>query len=75
VSSIGTLAITENSATSRTCSRPLPPIAVRAARRIATRRPISTNSATQGSKLAISSSATTGGVSSRSSVSWPMTMK
>ena len=65
-SRVGTLAITEKSATRRTCSRPLPPIGDRAARRIATRRATSTISAIAGTRLATSSAATIGGVSSAS---------
>ena len=58
---VGTLAMTEKSATSRTCSRPLPPTGERAARRIASRRATSTISAMAGTRLATSSAATSGG--------------
>ena len=55
-SKVGTLAITENKATSRTWSRPLPPIGECAARRIASRRATSTIRAMAGTRLATSSS-------------------
>ncbi len=74
-SSVGTIAITENSATSRTWSRALPPSSDRAARLCATRRATSTISPMKGTRFATSSSATTGGVSKRSGAPVPVTIR
>ena len=49
-SRVGTLAMIEKSATSRTWSRPLPPISERIARRMASRRAIITIKAMAGTK-------------------------
>ena len=59
---VGTAAITENKATSRVCSRPVP-IPRRSARALASRRASNTISAIAGIKLATSSSAISGGES------------
>jgi hypothetical protein len=61
---VGTLATIANSATSRTCSRPFPPIRDVLARRSARRLAISTMITIAATRLATSSSATIGGVSS-----------
>ena len=70
-STVGTAAMTENSATSRVCSRPLPspPCSARA---IATRRDNSTISAIAGIRLATSSSAISGGDSSEPGLRRPL---
>jgi len=64
-STVGTVAMVENNATSRTWSRPSPPVPDFATRLLAMRRPSSMINATQGPRLTTSNKATSGGVSNR----------
>ena len=61
--SVGTAAISENRATSRTCRRPLLPIDERSARRTAMRRPMRNRIDVAASRLATSNAAITTGLS------------
>ena len=71
-SSIGMLATSENRATRRTCSRPLLPMADRAALPLAIRRPKSTSRVIAGIRLATSRAAVSGGEMKSVCSDWPL---